>query len=753
MIDHRGAVNTILDINERFRISQTDRVLALSSLSFDLSVYDIFGALAAGATVVVPEHSSTGPDPAHWAELVEKQQVTVWNTVPALMQILVEYVGEERRGMLESLRLVMLSGDWVGLSLPDEVRKQASGAHVVSLGGATEASIWSILYEIGEVQSWWKSIPYGHPMRNQQIYVLNERMEECPEWVTGQLYIGGVGLAKGYWRDEERTQRSFIEHAGWGERLYRTGDVGRQLETGEVEFLGREDYQVKVQGHRIELGEIEAALGSHERVKGAVVTAVGERQGSKSLVAYVVVDGAESEETEREARAESSAGPADAERVPAEAEELLKGWERLQFKLSHPGLRAGNGLQSVQLVKPELDERLLELYYAQRRSYRKMLRRPIRLEQLSEFLSCLLQLDIEGLAFPKSRYGSAGSLYPVQTYLYVKPERVEGLAGGVYYYHPTEHRLVLLTPDARIDRSSYSSVNHAVFTESAFSIFLIGQMSAITPMYGEVGRHYAALEAGLMTQLLEMSAPANEIGLCQIGGVAFESIRHLFKLEESHVLLHSLVGGAIEAAQTKLPALLREANEAQAAEALDEESATEGDASAQAGVGATTEQVISGLRGFLREKLPSYMIPSTFVLLDALPLTSNGKVNRNALPQPDALHAAAAREAYIPPDSEVEQTIAAIVEEVLQIEKVSVEHNFFDIGGTSVHMIRVYNRLRETFAKDFPLVVIFENPTIASLAKYLAHRDDDADAPHREVARGEKRKAAALHKQRRKEKR
>jgi amino acid adenylation domain-containing protein len=750
MIDHRGAVNTILDINERFHISPSDRVLALSSLSFDLSVYDIFGTLAAGATVVIPD-ATPSPDPAHWAEMVAQHGVTVWNTVPALMQMLVEYVGEERRGVLESLRLVMLSGDWIGLSLPDEIRKQSPRAHVVSLGGATEASIWSILYEIGEVRGEWKSIPYGHPMRNQQIYVLNERMEECPEWVTGQLYIGGVGLARGYWRDEERTARSFVEHERWGERLYRTGDVGRQVESGEVEFLGREDYQVKVQGHRIELGEVEAALSSYEKVKAAVVSAVGERQGSKSLVAYVVVEREGARNGEGEAGAASNGGAAESRQEARDAEELLSGWERLQFKLSHPGLRAGNGQPSVQLVRPELDERLLELYYAQRRSYRKMLRRPLKLEQLGEFLSCLLQLDIEGLAFPKSRYGSAGSLYPVQTYLYVKPERVEGLEGGVYYYHPTEHRLVLLTPDARIDQSYYSAVNHAVVAESAFSIFLVGQMKAITPMYGEAGRHYAAIEAGLMTQLMEMSAPASQIGLCQIGSVAFESIRHLFKLEESHVLLHSLVGGAIETAQTRLPALLREANEAQAAEALEGERAPDDEGAAPSGVAQTDEQIVSGLKGFLREKLPAYMIPSTFVLLDALPLSSNGKVNRNALPQPDALHAASTQ-TYIAPDTEVEQTIAAIVEDVLQIEKVSVEHNFFDIGGTSVHMIRVYNKLREAFGKDFPLVVIFENPTIASLAKYLAGAEDDGDAPQKDVARGEKRKAAALQKQRRREK-
>jgi amino acid adenylation domain-containing protein len=290
MIDHRGALNTVLDVNARFGLSPADRVLGLSSLSFDLSVYDIFGTLGAGAALVIPDHGTAGPDPRHWGEMVERHGVTVWNSVPALMQLMTEYEAARGSGALRGLKLVMLSGDWIGLELPGEVTRYAPAARVVSLGGATEASIWSILYEVEGVEAGWRSIPYGHPMNNQRVYVLNERMEECPEWVSGELYIGGVGVARGYWRDEARTGRSFVEWGG--ERVYRTGDVGRQLGCGEIEFLGREDAQVKVQGHRIELGEIEAALHGHEGVRGCAVKAVGERLGAKSLVAYIVTESA-----------------------------------------------------------------------------------------------------------------------------------------------------------------------------------------------------------------------------------------------------------------------------------------------------------------------------------------------------------------------------------------------------------------------------------------------------------------------------
>jgi pyochelin synthetase len=288
MIDHRGALNTVIDINRRFGATSDDRVLAVSSLGFDLSVYDIFGTLAAGGTIVMPAAEAMR-NPASWLEMLVRERVTIWNSVPALLEMLVEYT-EPQPQLLNSscLRLALLSGDWIPLPLPDRVKKLLPGVEVISLGGATEASIWSIFYPISHVDPAWTSIPYGRPLYNQRFHVLNEAMEPCPTWVPGQLYIAGIGLAKGYWHDENKTRASFITHPRTNERLYRTGDLGRYLPDGTIEFLGREDFQVKVQGYRIELGEIEAALARHQAVGEAVVTAVGERHGDKRLVGYVV---------------------------------------------------------------------------------------------------------------------------------------------------------------------------------------------------------------------------------------------------------------------------------------------------------------------------------------------------------------------------------------------------------------------------------------------------------------------------------
>ncbi|MFI0153967.1 amino acid adenylation domain-containing protein [Streptomyces lydicus] len=292
MIEHAGAVNTIRDVNDRFDVTARDRVLALSALNFDLSVYDVFGLLAAGGALVLPD-ASAQREPAAWLELVNRHRVTIWNSVPALMDMFVAHV--RALGGPPSLRVVMMSGDWIPVTLPGAIASTLPNARVWSLGGATEASIWSIQYPITRVDPEWTSIPYGRPMRNQRFHVLDEALRPRPAWVPGDLYIAGAGLARGYLGDEAKTRAAFLRHPVTGERLYRTGDLGRYLPDGTIEFLGRADSQVKIQGHRIELGEVEAALLRRPDVRAAAAVAEGERGGPRRLVGYAVSGASEDE--------------------------------------------------------------------------------------------------------------------------------------------------------------------------------------------------------------------------------------------------------------------------------------------------------------------------------------------------------------------------------------------------------------------------------------------------------------------------
>ncbi|SDF43195.1 amino acid adenylation domain-containing protein [Lentzea fradiae] len=280
-IRHRSAVNTVADVCDRYGVGPDDRVLALSAADFDLSVFDLFGLLGSGGTVVLVAEDERR-DPQRWLALAREHRVTVWNSVPAVFDMLLT-AAETGAGLPDSLRLVLLSGDWVGLDLPARLARQTRCA-LVALGGATEASIWSNACDAGVADPGWASVPYGFPLRNQRFRVVDEEGRDRPDWVPGELWIGGTGVARGYRGDPELTAARFLDHDGTS--WYRTGDVGRYWPDGTLEFLGRRDDQVKIRGHRVEMGEVEAAVSAFPGVRHAVAAAVAGRDG-KRLVAFV----------------------------------------------------------------------------------------------------------------------------------------------------------------------------------------------------------------------------------------------------------------------------------------------------------------------------------------------------------------------------------------------------------------------------------------------------------------------------------
>jgi amino acid adenylation domain-containing protein len=300
---HRGVMNNIADLNTRFAVEPGDSVLGLSSASFDMSVYEFIGMTAAGGTLVLADPGRFR-DPHHWAALAATHGVTIWNTAPALLELLLEHIerhGDEGGSPIRDLRLIMLAGDWIPVGLPARVRKHAPDHRFISLGGATEASIYSTIYEVRETDPAWTSIPYGRPMANQRTYILNEDLRPVPPGVAGDLYLAGTGLAREYLDQPALTAERFLN---WSfgevadERLYRTGDLARYDAEGLIELLGRADLQVKINGLRIELAEVEAALRSHPSVTEAVVMTRADVSASSVLVGYVVARGVPVEEEE-----------------------------------------------------------------------------------------------------------------------------------------------------------------------------------------------------------------------------------------------------------------------------------------------------------------------------------------------------------------------------------------------------------------------------------------------------------------------
>lgn len=290
LLQHRGVVNNLVDLNHCFDVGPEDRILFLSSPSFDMSVYETLGMLAAGGGIVIPDPVEA-KDPVRWVDLMTSHEVTIWNSAPALLELLVEQLERKGGPILPSLRIALLGGDWIPVSLPDRLRAFAPATQFISLGGATEASIHSIVYPVERVDPNWKSIPYGLPMANQRAYILDRWLQPVPIGVPGELHLAGEGLARGYLGRTELTDERFIEHSftdGKVERLYKTGDLARWHMKGDIELLGRMDSQVKIHGLRVEPGEIESVLLRHELVEDAVVVQRNDDKRGKYLAAYFV---------------------------------------------------------------------------------------------------------------------------------------------------------------------------------------------------------------------------------------------------------------------------------------------------------------------------------------------------------------------------------------------------------------------------------------------------------------------------------
>lgn len=285
VISHESAVNTIEDINKRFGVRENDAVLGVANPSFDLSVYDVFGIFSAGGKLVLPDTGML-TNAEYLYQTIIGEGITIWNSAPAQMEI-VTTIGSDAYGVGNDLHLVLLSGDRISPGLPEKIENIFGDVEIISLGGATEASIWSIYHGITKEDWSKKSIPYGTALANQQMYVLDDLMLPVPDHIVGHIYIAGKGLAAGYYNDPEMTAAKFTENSSIGSRIYSTGDMGKYDEDGVIEFIGRDDTQVKINGHRVELGEIESALTSNEKIE-AVAVVLGKNKGGSNIYGFAV---------------------------------------------------------------------------------------------------------------------------------------------------------------------------------------------------------------------------------------------------------------------------------------------------------------------------------------------------------------------------------------------------------------------------------------------------------------------------------
>ncbi|MBB5077428.1 non-ribosomal peptide synthetase [Nonomuraea endophytica] len=846
MISHEAALNTVADINGRFSVTPSDRVLGLAALGFDLSVYDVFGVLAAGGTLVLPGAAGRG-DPARWARLVAEHGVTLWNSVPAQLQMLEHYLAAQPETALPTLRLALLSGDWIPITLPPAIRARLPRLDLVSLGGATEASIWSIFHPIGEPEPGWTSIPYGRPLANQTFHVLDQAMRPCPDWVAGELYIGGAGVALGYLGDPDKTAQRFVHHPATGERLYRTGDLGRYREDGLIEFLGREDRQVKIRGHRIEPAEVEAAVQDHPAVAAAHVLVDGDGM-ERRLAAFAEP----ARRTPKSTAGSAEARDGTAESTDGTAEDLDAAAEELRAA----GSRAGDP-HTAHISREELTEFIARLDRAavvgimRALATRGLFRQAgdtATTEQVIEALEAaprhhrlvrrwLRVLEHEGYLEP----GQAGLRTALRT---AGPDDLDAAWRAVgelqredsypaeliaYFRTSTAHLpelvrdemdpLPLLFPEGRLEISEAAYreniisryVNHAaveilrriaaghpgrlrvleagagvggtsartipalaehdvdyLFTDVS-SFFIneardrFGELPWVRYGLFDINEDFRAqgyapndFDVILCANVLHNSRHAGRVldrlvSMLRPGGwlVFIETTEDSYQIMTSMEFMmpdkdprkwdyEDLRQGLDQTflGRDQWLGLLREAG-AGATVCLP----GPGDVTGPLGQNVFAAQFktdrrpldVAGLAGHLARRLPDYMIPAHLQIVDELPLTANGKVDtatlRSWLPRAAATRASAGG----PPRDDLERALAGVWAEVLGVDAVNRDDDFFDLGGDSLVVAKLAATLRERVPAaaeahwDDLVRRILHQPTVAALADGLRHGGADED--------------------------
>jgi amino acid adenylation domain-containing protein len=769
-MQHGATANTLADLEGRLALTPTDRVLALSALSFDLSVWDLFGVPGAGGAAVIPVEGEER-DPQAWARLAAEHGVTIWNSVPQLLQMRFDVAD----GAAPPPRAVLLSGDWIALPLADAARRRWPSSRLVSMGGATEAAIWSILHEIGAPDPSWPSIPYGRAMENQTIQVLGPDGAPRPDWAEGEIHIGGVGLAQGYWADPARTEAAFIRHPRTGERLYRTGDAGRVRPGGLVEFLGRRDGQVKVNGFRIELGEVEAALSAAPGVAQAAAAVTQDAAGGKALAGFVTTAGGVSAAPVLAPDALAAAADAALSAAPAEPADdaFRRAWQAeasRHARLVEAALAAFGVFQGSEErweapallarcgIAPRyaawLDRALARLAATgalARSGPAWVARRPLQANEGGAELAAILTERVH-----------SAQLYSDPAI----PALYERIFGGCHRALAGAFAAMLARlPAGRPARVLEVGAGYGTATRHLLPLLPAGatyRFTDISRFFLDRAERDFATVAGFETALLDLDRPAATQGVApgSVDIIVAASVLHdarrigptlrdlavtlapggmLLAIEETtfhpvYDLGMGLQQGFDRMADRDLrpdhPLLSRDAWRIALAQAGFAESrcvARPGSIPDALGLDVLVAQAGASARGpsadavldHARSLLPEHMLPRSVTVLPALPLSANGKLDRAALA---ALAPTRAAAPGLPPRNALEAELLALWSRLLALDTLGVECDLFVHGADSLVATRAVSLMREATGVELPLRTIFEQPSVAALAAAVQAR-------------------------------
>jgi amino acid adenylation domain-containing protein len=827
-ISHGALLNFLYAMQEAPGMAEGDVLLAVTTLSFDIAGLELFLPLTVGGQVVIASREEAS-DGRLLMELLERHPVTMLQATPATWQMLVAAGWQGRAGLT-----ILCGGEPMTRRLAGELLSR--GGAVWNMYGPTETTVWSTMQRVEAGEG---AVRIGRPIANTQVYVLDGRRQLVPVGVAGELYIGGDGLARGYWKRPELTAEKFVDHPfAAGERLYRTGDLCRFRPDGSLEFLGRNDYQLKLRGFRIELGEIEATIAGHGGVREVVVTDREDTPGDRRLVAYVVGGGEAEAGLESQLVTQWQAVWEETYRQPAASADRtfnITGWNSTYTGQPIPAEEMRDWLEhTVARIRALEPKRILELgcgsgmlllrLAADCEQYRGCDFSQNALDSIAEVLPegvrervslvCRTADDFAGEeaeSYDVVVLNSVVQYFPDIAYVL---KVLQGAArvlrpGGTIVVGDVRSLPLLRTFHASVEfhqspgemtrNELRRRISKRVMQEEELVIapgFFMGLRETI-PQVSQLeilakrGRFRNELTKFRYDVLIRVGKGRAEAydwqgwqgqGPEAIGGVVggtrtgVDGIANA-RLAEEVALLAWLDGdgGAETAGELKAefagrrfagvdPEALFELGmgvdwsghgetgafrAAGGAVALAAELGRPAGAYANEPLRAQRENaLIPELRRRIQERLPEYMMPSAFVVMEALPRLANGKVNRRALPKPDGVRLEQAS-AYTAPQGSVEQTIARIWQEVLQLDRVGSRDNFFELGGHSLRLFQVRNRMREAFGRDIPTTALLQHPTVRALAAYVGNTEQAAGTMEKSETRAEMRKALGQRQQQR----
>ncbi len=674
-----------------------------------------------------PEDDSTQHDATPLGLQLERERITHLQSTPSLARLLIADASAEPG--LRKLSRWMLGGEALPAALLEKIRGVTS-AEIHNMYGPTETTIWSATQHLDQRDA---EISIGSEIANTSIYVLDPRFSPQPVGLPGQLYIGGEGVARGYFGRAALTAERFLPDpfgSHPGTRIYATGDLARRRSGGRLDFIGRADNQVKFHGHRIEPGEIEATLRQHPSVHEALVVPRDDGAGAGRLVAYVVsnrrdaLSGAQVDEARRRELLADRQGFAmpngmwvthyDQQQALGLYREVFTDRSYLRHGITFSDgdvvFDVGGNVGFFSLFASQVCRPSKLFVFEPIPSNCDLLRTNLALNQVeAEIFNC-------GVA---DQPGEAEFIfYP----------HAAGLSSRASFHEGDLSELKTYARQGILGQAGSSSLSEAEI-EAALREHLRGERfrCQLRPLADVIDEFEVE-----RIDVLKIDVEKSEVLVLRgVRDDQWQKVRQVL-LEVHSIELLDETTSLLEAQGFKVST--ESLVEVAATTSEDEELRVfmvyarreDADHRALADVSRVLDEGLalsfSDLRGFLAERLPEYMVPSIYMPLASVPLTPNGKINRAALPDPEGFQRSSRTE-YVAPKTELETRISAIWQKLLGIDGVGRNDNFFEIGGTSLLLVRVHEEMQRAFDRSFSLVDMFRHPTVGSLAKYLGNAE------------------------------